>query len=104
MKRDQRKKKLIAARDSKHKQVEQLNAQIRQIENLEKQELKKSTDRLRYIIGAVILTKYRSDVTDKAYKHMTKKEKKWAEETFPDLFPASPPPNDLKLTADEPSN
>jgi hypothetical protein len=58
MNSNERKTKLLNARDKKLLEAKQLEAQIHQIEAREKQETKKQEEKLQRILGSIVRTKY----------------------------------------------
>jgi hypothetical protein len=89
MNSNERKTKLLNARDKKLLEAKQLEAQIHQIEAREKQETKKQEEKLQRILGSIVRTKYPLEQQHNLSKHIPKSHLQWTRDNFPELFPPS---------------
>ena len=89
MNSNERKTKLLNARDKKLLEAKQLEAQIHQIEAREKQETKKQEEKLQRILGSIVRTKYPLEQQQNLSKHIPKSHLQWTRDNFPELFPPS---------------
>jgi hypothetical protein len=89
MNSNERKTKLLNARDKKLLEAKQLEAQIHQIEAREKQETKKQEEKLQRILGSIVRTKYPLEQQQNLSKHIPKSHLQWTRDNFPALFPPS---------------